>query len=679
MVSLWLWVILGIPELLSGQIRDSVGYVQKDTLQKIERTVERRLDEVSVSVKRPGNVSYSSRQQLERVPAILGEKDILKYMATMPGVATLNALDPGVYVRGGNSLENAFLVNDLEIANPNHLTGILSTFDPYILARSAIYKSGFPSRYNNYLSSYINMFPESGDKDTFSGEISVGMLSSVLRARGPLGRGGKTSVALSARASYLQYVAQLYNKTLSGTMPSYSFSDITGSIHSQLSERWSLVGFGLFTQDRMKLHLNTNVPDDLKWRTGSVNLNLKYAGDASDLSWKAGFYQGDAVGNTDAQVSVDGRNENKNFATVLEYSRMLGSRVYMVAGMKYESAFLKFNSSPITKGNRKNYDIGRAYLELKYDLTENWNLEGGANFQYYYGDVTAADCSPRFRLNWHKGRWNLWADYARTIQYLSQYPLFTLKSPADIWIPLSKGTEPASCHQYSCGVSCDVYPGLFFYTALFWKDMYKAKDFLTGLKTEYDILAASLIEGKGQAKGWECDVIYNSPKVYFRANYTLSDSWRKFSEINNGRKFHPPYDIRHNVLLNVSYKLSRNWTLNGLWTYTSGTYATFPVGVAIAQNIHDETGKPIFVPVYKDRYNFKLPDNHRLDLSADYRREYERWVMVLNIGVYNVYNQQNPAFVYFEAQQKDKYYTRFVPKSRVLLPAIPYISVTLIW
>lgn len=680
MVRLLLLLTFLIPELLAGQVRNSVtSYVQADSLQKNEKMLERLLDEVSVSGRKSGNISYSSRKLLDRIPAILGEKDILKYMATMPGVATTSVLDPGIYVRGGNSIENAFLVNDMEIANPNHLTGILSTFDPFILNRSAIYKSGFPARYNNYLSSYINMFSESGSKENASGEFSVGLLSSVLRTQMPCGRNGKTSMALSARASYLQHMAELYNKAASGAMPAYSFYDITGSIHTHFSEKWSLTAFGLFTIDKLKMHLGTNIPDDMKWNTGSANLNLRYTGNNAELSWKTGFYQGGVMGNMDTRVSMTGKNRNENFATSLEYRRRMGERLDLLAGIKYERAFFRFNNLQTSNESRKEYNIGKTYLEFKYGLSEKLHLDGGINFQYYSGEVQAADCSPRLKLSWNSGRWNVWADYAKTVQYLSRYSLFTLKSPIDIWVPLGKGTAPAVCHQYSCGASCDIYPGLYLYAALFLKNMDKVKDFSMGLKNDLDILASLLLEGTGQAKGFEWDIIYNSPKFYLRANYTLSDSWRKFKAINGGNKFRPPYDIRHNILLNVSYKLGQGWKLNALWTYTSGTYATFPVGVAIARNVNDETGEPVFVPVYRDRYNFKLPDNHRLDVGVDYRKEYYKWTMVLDMGVYNVYNQQNAAFVYFVPQQKDRYYTRFVPRSRVLLPCIPYVSVTLIW
>lgn len=202
---------------------------------------------------------------------------------------------------------------------------------------------------------------------------------------------------------------------------------------------------------------------------------------------------------------------------------------------------------------------------------------------------------------------------------------------------------------------------------------------LLSLQTDYSHLADRQIEGMGRAKGVELDVIFNREKIYLRANYTLSESDRQFEEINEGERFHPPYDMKHNFLFNGSYALTSRLMLNVLWTYTSGAYATFPVGVVVAQDINSSTATPVFVPVYRDRYNYKLPDNHRLDVSGDYLKDYRKYDLKISVGIYNVYNQQNPTFVYFEPETKDKYYTRFIPKSKVLLPFIPYVAVTWKW
>ena len=114
------------------------------------RNKQNNLKEVVVTALPASGRILSSIKGIERIPAILGEQDVLKYLATIPGIVTTNALNSGIYVRGGNSNENGFLINNMPIAYPDHLTGILSTFDPYILNNSTLFKSGFPARYNSF-------------------------------------------------------------------------------------------------------------------------------------------------------------------------------------------------------------------------------------------------------------------------------------------------------------------------------------------------------------------------------------------------------------------------------------------------------------------------------------------------------------------------------------------------
>ena len=146
------------------------------------------------------------------------------------------------------------------------------------------------------------------------------------------------------------------------------------------------------------------------------------------------------------------------------------------------------------------------------------------------------------------------------------------------------------------------------------------KDFASDIQTEYSALSNRQIQGKGHAKGLEFDLTLNHHALYMRANYTLSESKRKFAEINNGKAFNPPYDVKHNVVINFSYQISPRLLLNTLWTFSSGVYTTFPKGMVIARNITEfNDDSPILIPVYTDRYNYKLPNNHRLDASLDYK------------------------------------------------------------
>lgn len=657
-----LFFILILPSILIAQSPDT------------NQTRELKLKEVLVGGNKIKGINYTSRKQLERVPAILGEKDILKFLATMPGVATTGALDPGIYIRGGNSSENTFLVNGIEVANPDHLSGILSTFDPYVLGYSVIYKSGFPTKYNGSLSSYLNMFSNSGNEQKYSGEATVGLLSSALKARGPIGRKG-TSFAASLRGSYLQHMARLYNKANgSSAMPSYSFYDATASIHSRLAENLALDCFGLLTTDKLSLK------DDLlplKWNSLSANTRLAYTQENNLFSLKIGFRTRYNQGQSEQRTDTREKSRNNSFSAEVGFNRPLSERLRINSGVKFEISASNFGNNDLFQKN--GFNLYTAYTSLQYEISPEWNVEGGVNYQYYSGETTAGTYSPRLRMNFNPQICHVWIDYAKTTQYLSLYPFFTIKSPLDIWFPLAKNSRPAVCHQFSVGADKQVLENLYVYAALFWKNMSRVKDFTYGLKSGFIHLENQQTEGTGVAKGVEFDLIYNTEDFYFRANYTLSESWRKFSDINNGNKFHPPYDMKHNLLMNASWQFTHKWTLNVLWTYSSGSYATFPVGVSIAQNVNNSDGKPQFIPIYRERYNFKLPDNHRLDISTSYLRKYNKLDLTLNLGVYNVYNQPNASFVYFKPEVKDKYYTRFTPQSRVLLPFIPYLSTTLTW
>lgn len=115
-------------------------------------------------------------------------------------------------VRGSNSCENGFLTHDMEIASPDHLTGILSTFDPFILNNSTVYKSGFPAVYNSYLSSYINMRPDPGNKQKYEGEITLGLVSSALKTKGPLVRDLPLLPLHSVRPIYKPSPAYITNR-----------------------------------------------------------------------------------------------------------------------------------------------------------------------------------------------------------------------------------------------------------------------------------------------------------------------------------------------------------------------------------------------------------------------------------------------------------------------------------
>lgn len=665
-------------------------YIQKNNAPFVItlRNKLNNLQEVIVKAQITPGHTYSSKKNIEMIPTLLGEQDLLKYLATMPGVVTTNALDPGIYVRGGNSWENGFLTNGIEIASPDHLTGILSTFDPYILSNSTLYKSGFPARYSNFLSSYIDMQPNAGNKRQYEGELTAGLVSSALKVRGPIVK-DHTSFALSFRTSYLQTIAKLYNNSIKDPkdqnyMPEYSFQDVTFHLDSRWSEKWRTSGFGIFTTDQLHMKLNETLQYDFDWHTVSGNFGAYYTPDLQNtfhfrIGAKSVFSKGNAAG----IIPMGGGNRHYSILGKTDYSHIFSEQVQLNAGIKFEQARFETANKPniqnniLIKSSDNRFNIIETYLDINFHINKHLTFYGGLNYQHYNGKSQINEFSPRVKLSFSFNSFSLWADYTKTAQYLSLYPYFTVKTPVDIWYPLDKNRQPAICHQFSIGLQKNLSPDFFFYVGAFYKKMRHVKDFSSGLSTEYTVLTDNMIEGKGHAKGVEFNLTYQGKRFYTRMNYTLSESKRKFPEINQNRPFNPPFDVKHNILIHSSIELTSRLSFNALWTYTSGTHTTFPVGTAIAHNITDSQNRPVLIPVYTDRYNYRLPSSHRLDLDLNYTIPYKHFILKGIVGTYNTYNHANPSFVYFMPETNSDHSSKFIPKSKVILPFIPYISLRL--
>lgn len=313
-------------------------------------------------------------------------------------------------------------------------------------------------------------------------------------------------------------------------MPEYSFSDITASIDSRFSDKWKMSAFGLFSVDHMKMKISEHVQYIFDWHTFSGNINASYT-PTSREQWdfqfggKNTYSEGDAFGS----IPMGGGNRHYALLGQASYVRNCSDKLSIGTGAKFEySRFETANKSNenedlLIKSSDRDFNLYELYLDINYHLNQNFTVNIGGNYQYYHGDTRTHTFSPRAKISYSFNKFTLWADYAKTVQYLSLYPYFTVKTPIDIWYPLAKGTKPATCHQYSIGINQEIGHLISFYAGLFYKDMRNVKDFASDIQTEYSALTDNLVQGKGYAKGMEFDLTLNHHALYMRANYTLSE------------------------------------------------------------------------------------------------------------------------------------------------------------
>ena len=146
--------------------------------------------------------------QIKKIPAFLGEKDVLKVLQLMPGVQKGSEGQTGIYVRGGGPDQNLIILDDAVVYNASHLFGFFSVFNGDAIKSVELIKGGFPARYGGRLSSVIDLNMKDGNREKLHGEGGIGLIASRLTLEGPLTKNKKALLFLvSGRRTYLDIVA----------------------------------------------------------------------------------------------------------------------------------------------------------------------------------------------------------------------------------------------------------------------------------------------------------------------------------------------------------------------------------------------------------------------------------------------------------------------------------------
>jgi hypothetical protein len=140
-------------------------------------------------------------QTIMKIPALMGEVDVLRTVQMLPGVQTVGEGSVGFYVRGGNVDQNLVLLDEATVYNASHMMGFFSVFNQDVIKDVTLYKGGIPSVYGGRLSSILDIRMKEGNKKKFSGAGGIGILSSRLTLEGPIIK-DKASFIVSGRRTY---------------------------------------------------------------------------------------------------------------------------------------------------------------------------------------------------------------------------------------------------------------------------------------------------------------------------------------------------------------------------------------------------------------------------------------------------------------------------------------------
>jgi len=632
---------------------------------------------------------------LKKMPAILGEIDILKSITTLPGVTNAGEGQSGFNVRGGAADQNLILLDEATVYNSSHLFGFFSVFNADAIKDLKLYKGGIPARFGGRVASVLDIYQKEGNSKTFNLSGGIGLISSRLMAEGPLVK-DKGSFLVAGRSSY----AHLFLKLTNNKNSAY-FYDLNTKLSYKLNDNNKLYLSGYFGRDVFSLNnsfVNTygNTVFNLRWNhlfsdklfsNASMIYSDYYYGltlDFVGFDWDSGiknynfkydlkhyltdriklFYGANAIyydfnpgkivpSNTSSGINPNQLDKKYAFepAVYFDVEQQLSNKLSINYGLRY-SLFYRLGQQEINT-----YANNQAVIFNTEQQIYEKAIPTGSD--YYGSNETIAkfnNLEPRLAIAYVLDKnQSLKMSYNRMTQYLHLISNTQSPTPLDIWAPSDHFIKPQVLDQMAVGYFAEFNDGKYsLEIESFYKKIKNRLDYIDGA----DLIANNAIEqvvlnGNARAYGLEILVRKNEGKFNGWLSYTLSRSEQQTpgrnlleSGINNGAWYKTGWDKLHNLSLTSMYKWNEKWSFSSIFTLQSGQPVTYPNGQYQYQGIT--------IPTYGLRNENRLPTYHRLDLSATLnpnKNKDRNWQGEWVFGIYNVYSRKNAASISFRQNQ----------------------------
>ncbi|MEZ4800386.1 MAG: TonB-dependent receptor [Flavobacteriales bacterium] len=373
------------------------------------------LQEVVISAEETERISEETQMskieipidQIKKIPALLGEKDVLKVIQLLPGVQKGSEGSSGFYVRGGGPDQNLIILDDATVYNASHLFGFFSIFNGDALKSVELIKGGFPARYGGRLSSVLEMQMKDGNKEEIHGEAGIGLVASRLTLEGPIKK-KKSSFLVSARRTYID--ALIYPFLPQDGKAGYYFYDLNAKLNFILDDRNRLYISGYFGKDKFYFkskYSNSSDEGNLLWGNASATARLNHIINDKTFSNTSFIF-------SKYQLGINSINKSTNDSFELRYRSGIrdwtvkhdidyrpNSKHYIRTGAsliyhRFSPSAITIKSSDVFENTAKQQNIdnleGGVYVEDDWSISSKLKANMGlrySNFitkdQYYNG------------------------------------------------------------------------------------------------------------------------------------------------------------------------------------------------------------------------------------------------------------------------------------------------------
>jgi hypothetical protein len=675
----------------------TITIVLKEVVNQLEQVIITG-DRGTDNIRKPIGIAQLNTKILKKIPAALGETDLLRGLQMLPGVSTVGEASNGINVRGGATDQNLMLLDETPIFNPTHMFGLFSVFPPDGVSKAELYKGNVPSRFGGRVSSVLDVSLENPAMDSFRLEMGVGLVSSRLLLDIPVIK-GKLGFIVTGRGAFTDFLLPLVSKkNLSNIKANFYDGSFKGIYRPDNKNSFffsAYVSNDFFQTTLLGTVANINAASTQNaYKT--LNFSLRHFHSFnSKMSLSSSVVYVDyepklllPEKNVDNTVRLESGIFYRQFRSNIDYQT---KKHQIKAGIT--SAYYKLNPGELipdksvsVNPQKTNLEYGlesALFVEDNFDILPNLVASAGLRYSYFMSfgpneqrlydpnlpisqasvigiqsfkknEVVKAygGFEPRLGLRYDlnkstsiKFAYNLMRQYMQTVTNT------TTPLPTSRWKTSDANIRPQVSNAYSLGWFKNYKDNIY---ELSLEAYYRHTDDIIDFKPGANLLLqqypeTELLIGQNRAFGIETMVSKKKGDWTGWLSYTFSRTLNQVAnsnfptqQINDGNWFPANYDRPHTINAFASLGYNKFHTFSFTFTYSTGRPLSRPFGSFEFQGQR--------YPYYPERNNDRMPDYHRLDFSWNILttlKETKRWKNYWTFSIYNIYGNGNPYSIYF--------------------------------
>lgn len=634
-----------------------------------------RLDEVQVEVERgatqrQAGLQAVGAQDLGRVPTPGPSGDLASYLQTLPGVVAGGDRGGGLNIRGGKTSQNLFLVDNIPIIKPLHISSFYSSFPQEAVKGADVYAGGFGAEYMGKISAVVDVTLRKGNMQEYAGSASVSPFVSSARIEGPIEKGRQSFLAI-VRRSTLEETSPFLGRNVP-----LSFYDITGR-YSLQRDGSSCSITGVRTHDDGQLSNQRNT--ELSWSNTAVGGRCLLFGTGLDhaLEISAGYTRFENSSGTAGNAERTAGLQKGFFDLEQEREASWGT---LRLGMRAQFTSYEFEVDQKFTFSQSGRPFGgalNAFGALETELGEHFTFAPSLGFQIH-SRTFPPTYEPRLRLTYRPDG----TDHHEISLALGKYHQMSqgISDTQDagteftIWTPEPVTDTPPRALHGILGYQQQIVDNLNVSVESYVKDI---ANIAVPKWSVLDRFETDLTSAEGLTYGLDARVELAMDSFYLFAGYGWSRVTYEATQDDLGAwiegsvfEFSPSHDQRHQANVVSEFQIG-DASANLSWEFGSGRPYTKAYGFDLAPDIVSQLASPVTqsgqaLVLFDEPYGGRFPSYHRLDASVS--RPFDlssQTTLEAKVGAINVYDRRN--IFYYD-----------VSRNNVVdqIPVYPYVSIT---